>query len=135
MNESRIAQYTYLGFRKVFVAQSKRVFYDFRKMRMCGRLSVSCKSQYIRDGSVFLHILQTGFQCGTHFLSCGERLLGTMVGIKPALAINAVESAHLTVFRQQIDSQRYSQTAGMNGTEYGRRINDSHLIYYLQIMI
>jgi hypothetical protein len=46
--------------------------------------------------------------------------------IETALTIDAVKRAALTITGQEVDAQRYAETATMNGTEYGGWIDDRH---------
>ena len=100
VNEGRIAQYTYFCIREIVVTKCQCIFYNFRKMRVGSRFTVSGKCEYIGGGTVLLHIFQLFFQGDAHFFTSGQMLLRTMVGIEAAFTINAVERADFSVFRQ-----------------------------------
>jgi hypothetical protein len=44
--------------------------------------------------------------------------------VETALAIDTVETAHLTIGWQEIDAERNAQTTTVNWPEYGRWINN-----------
>jgi hypothetical protein len=67
--------------------------------------------------AIFLALLQLSFQGFAHLLCRGQLGVVTTILIPTTFAINAVESANLTLFRQQIDSQRTAQTTAMDGTK------------------
>ena len=91
VNKGGITQYTDFGIREILITKHQRIFYDFREMRMSCRFTVSGKGQYIRLRSIPLHILQSGFKGIADFFTGRQCLLGTMVCIKTAFTINAVE--------------------------------------------
>ena len=91
VNKGGITQYTDFGIREILITKHQRIFYDFRKMRMSCRLTISGKGQYIRLRSVLLHILQSGFKSIANLFAGRQCFLGTMVCIETAFTINAVE--------------------------------------------
>jgi hypothetical protein len=51
-----------------------------------------------------------------------------VVSIETAFAINAVESAYLTIGRKEVDAERNAETATVNRPENGGRIdNGAHI--------
>ena len=124
MGESRVAQHRHFGIGEILVAQPQSVVHDFREMRMAGGLAIACKGKDVGRRTILLHVAQLVFESLSHLLTCWQFLLGPVVGIETAFAVNTVEGAGLSVTGQQVDAQRHTQPATMHRTENGRRIDD-----------
>ena len=105
MNHGGVGEHADLRFRTILVAQKDGVVDDFCKMRMTGRFTVACKGEYIRQLTLCRHALQGLLQLGSHLFTCRTGQGRAMVGIEATLAIDAVEAAHLTVGRHEVDAK------------------------------
>jgi hypothetical protein len=47
-----------------------------------------------------------------------------VISIETAFAINAVESAYLTIGRKEVDAERNAETTAVDRPEDGRRVDD-----------
>ena len=91
INKRRVTQYAHFCFREILITERKRIFYNFREVGMRSWFTVSGKGQYIRSGTVHLHIFQFFFKSRTNFFTGRKKFLRTMFGIETTLTINAVE--------------------------------------------
>ena len=99
-----VAEDADLGLRAVAVAQADGVVDDFRKVRVARRFAIAGEGQHVWQLSVSLHLLELLFQLFSHCLPVGHGQGRTVVVVESALAVDAVEAAHLTVGRQQVDA-------------------------------
>ena len=104
MDHGGVAEYGDLGLRTVLVAQTDGVGDDLGKVRVAGRLAVAGEGQHVGQLALCLHGLQLLFQFQCHLFSCREGQRRTMVFIEAALAVDAVEAAHLAIGRQEVDA-------------------------------
>ena len=86
---------------------------------MTCRLAIAGKGEHVGHTALGLHLLQALLQGFGHFLSCGHRLLRTVRLVEAALAVDAVEGAHLAIGWQQVDAKRQAETAAMHRAEDG----------------
>ena len=93
-------------------------------MRMTGGLAITGKGQHIWQLTVGHHLLQLGLELLNHLLACWHGQGGAMVLVETTLAINAVETAYLTVGWQQVDTERNAQSATVNRPKNGRWIDN-----------
>ena len=91
---------------------------------MTRRFTVAGKRQHVGQLLLANHLLQLLLQFPCHLLALGHRQGRAMVLIKTTLTVDAVEAAYLAVGWQQIDAQRYAQSATMYRSENRRRINN-----------
>ena len=119
-----VAEHRDLGTGTIEVAQAEGLADDLRKMRMTGRLAIAGKGEHIWQLAFGLHLTQFGLQCLRHLRKGGHGLRGTMILVESALAVDAVERAHLAISRQQVDAEGDAEAAAVNRPEDGRRVND-----------
>ena len=124
VDERGIGEHADLGIRKILVAQPDGVFNDFWEMRIGRGFTVAGEGEHVGMGAICFHVLQFGFDGIGYFFPCRHLLLGTVVGIETAFAIDAVEGADLSVGRKEIDAETDAETAAMDGPEDGRRIDN-----------
>ena len=128
VDEGGIGEHADLGIREILVAQPDGIFYDFGEMGIGRGFTVAGKGEYVGVGAICFHVLQFGFEGSGYFFPCRHLLLGTVVSIETAFAIDAVEGADLSVGRKEIDAETDAETAAMDGPEDGRRIdNRAHI--------
>lgn len=58
-----------------------------------------------------------------------------MILVETAFAVDAVECAHLSIGRHEVDTQRDAEAAAMYGAENGRRIYDSFVTFVFWITV
>lgn len=122
-NEGGIAQHADFGIGEIFVTQGDDVVHYFWKLWMGCGFAVAGKSEYVGVWPVLLHEDQTCFEGGVHFFTGGQAMMGVVVLVVSALAVDAIEGAVLAVVGKQVDAQRYAETAAVDGAEDGGRID------------
>ena len=86
---------------------------------MNGWLAVSGKGDAVGCFSDGFHLYELLFERQGYLAAGGQRCrLILVVGRKAAFAINAIERAHLLVYRQQVDAQRHPQTPAAHRPKY-----------------
>ena len=88
-------------------------------MRMTGRLAIASKSEHIGQLPIGSHLDEGLFQLPSHLLASRAGQGGMMVGIEATFAIDAVETAHLTVGWHEVDAERDAQSSAVNRPENG----------------
>ena len=125
VNHGRVGEHRDASLGAILVAQAEGVVDDFRKVRVTCRFAVACKSEYVGQLTIMLHLLQLLFQFGGHFLTCWQWQGRAVVFVEATLAIDAVERTDLAVGRQQVDAERDAKAAAVDRAENRRRIDDS----------
>ena len=100
-----LAQHADLGTGTILVAQLDDIVYDLRKVGMAGGLSIAGKGQHVRQLPLGCHLLQLGLELEGYLLAGRHGQGRAVVFVEAALAVDAVETAHLAVSRQQVDAK------------------------------
>ena len=108
-----------LGLRIVAVAQRDSIVYNAGKFGVQRRLAVSAESDDVQRCRLGLHLLQPRLEHLAHLGACGQARRTGALGVVPGLAVQAVEGAHLTVVRHQVDAERHAEAAAVYRPEYG----------------
>ena len=124
MSHRGIAEYADLCIRTVLVAQADGVVDNLGKVGVAGRLAIAGKGEYVGQLLVGNHLLQLLFQLLSYQLARRSGKGRAVVAIETALAVDAVETAHLAVGRLQVDAKRDAEATTMDRPEDGRWIND-----------
>ena len=124
MDHRGIAEYGDLGIRTVLIAQTDGVGDDFGEVRVAGRFTVACEGQHVGQTTFGSHGLQLLFQFLRHLFSRRKGQLGAMVFVEAALAIDTVETAHLSVGGQEVDAKRKSEATAVDRSENGGWIDN-----------
>lgn len=104
-DEGGVAQYADFGIGEIFVAQSDNIVHYLGKLWMRRGFSIACKGKYVGVWPVLLHDEQTCFEGGVHFFTGGQAMMGVVVFVVAALAVDAIEGAVLAVVGKQVDAQ------------------------------
>lgn len=124
VNQRGVAQHTHLSLRAVAVAQGNGVGYNLREVRVARGLAVAGEGEDVGQAALMLHLLQLALQCGGHGVARGKGQQRAVLLVEAALAVHAVEGAHLAVGRQEVDAQRQTQAAAVDRPEDGRGIDN-----------
>ena len=100
-----IAQHADLGTGTILVAQLDDIVYNLRKVGMAGGLSIAGKGQHVRQLPLGRHLLQLGLELEGYLLTGRHGQGRAVVFVEATLAVDAVETAHLAVSRQQVDAE------------------------------
>lgn len=114
----------HLGGRAFPVANLPHFVDNLGEVRVKGRLSVPGKGQDVWNNPILLKFNEFAFQSPDHFFDGGQRVLCAAFFVQAAFAIDAVEAAHFTTFRQEIDAERNAQSTAVNGAENGGIVDD-----------
>jgi hypothetical protein len=91
---------------------------------MTGGLAITGEGEHVGQLALGFHLLELCLQPFCYLLTGGAGERRTVVLVETALAVDAVEGAHLTIGRHQVDAKRDAKSATVNGAEDGRRINN-----------
>ena len=87
------------------------------------RLTVPSEGQHIWHDALLPQFLKLLLQAIDHLVGSRQRVLRAPLLVEAALAIDAVEAAHLPALGQEVDAQRDAQPAAVYRPEH-RRIID-----------
>ena len=114
----------HLGRRAIDVPDLTHPIDYFREIGVQGWLAVSGEGQYVGHYAFCLQFLEFAFKAIDHLVGRWQRILSPTFTVQAALAIDAVETAHFSTLRQQIDAERDAQPTAVDGSENRGIIDD-----------
>ncbi len=120
MQHRGIGKHRQLHLREIPVTQRDSIGDYPCEIRMQGRLAVARKRDDIERSTLGVKLFQLRFKRIRYLPARRQAGRAGTLRVVPGLAIEAVESTHLAVIRHKVHTERRTQTAAVNRTEYGR---------------
>ena len=117
MDASGIAEDRDFGRWGILVAKGEGVVDDFGELGVDGWLAVAAEGDGVDFDLLPLEALQHSLKVGKDLGCGGEDGVVASVAVPTAFAIDTIEIAKFAFFGQEVDAQRCSEAATMDGSE------------------